>query len=258
MARDILLIGTGNVATHLAKALSSRIMAVISRDVKHAKALAAANSIPACGSISNASAYNPQFVIISVADNAVPELVKTIGKMPGEPLVVHTSGTLPKEILLPMSPRTGVLYPLMTFSKLKAVAMSTVPFFTETALESDRVILDTYARLLSSKIQHADIDQRKQLHIAGVLSCNFTVALLEMTDELLKDNGYTLDTVRPLVMETVDKAFTMGPHMAMTGPAKRGDKDVIRQQEESLDLDLQPIYEILTDYIIRKHRVELK
>lgn len=256
MERDILLVGTGNVAHHLAKALAPRVAAVVSRNPLHARQLAVSVGIPRHGTFADAPAC--PIVIISLADNAIGEVVQALGPLPGTPLVLHTSGTIPKEALTPLSPRVGVLYPLQTFSKNTGVDMSAVPFFTEAESESDLAIIDALARSISPTVHHAGPEQRRKLHVAGVFTSNFTTALLHITRDVLAAEGYPLATVRPLIEATVAKVFAVGPECAMTGPARRGDKAVIDLQSASLPPAERRIYDAITDYIIKKHDVELR
>ncbi len=258
MERDIVLAGTGNVASHIAHALAGRIAAVCSRTPDHARDLAQENNIPAWGSLTDVVSFKPAIVIISVADNAVDRVVEAIGNIASAPLVVHTSGTVQKERLAPISPRTGVLYPLQTFSKNTFVDMARVPFFTEAAVADDYAILDGVASCISATVHHADAHQRSKLHIAGVFSSNFIVEMLDIAGQVLAEENYPLETVRPLVEATVAKVFAIGPHDALTGPAKRGDKAVMDIQRAALDNDLQKIYDSISDYIIKTHNVCLK
>lgn len=258
MAADTVIVGSGNVASHLAAALGRRLLAVCSRNAEHARELAEAAGVPAWGELGDIAAFNPAIVLISVADNAIDAVAETIGVLPSSPLVLHTSGTIHKERLSRISPRTGVLYPLQTFSKGTAVDMAKVPFFTEAAYESDYPIVDGLARCISSVVHHADAEQRSKLHIAGVFSSNFIVEMLDITGKVLGEENYPLDTVRPLVEATIAKVFAIGPFDALTGPARRGDKAVIERQSASLPDDERKIYDIISQYIIKTHDITLR
>ncbi len=254
MAADTVIVGSGNVASHLAAALGRRLLAVCSRNADHARGLAEAAGVPAWGELGDIAAFNPAIVLISVADNAIDAVAETIGVLPSSPLVLHTSGTIHKERLSRISPRTGVLYPLQTFSKDKYVDMCRVPFFTETAAEADLPLVEALAASVSSTVHHADEAHRRRLHIAGVFASNFPNILYEITGKILADAGYPLDTVRPLVEALTAKAFDMGPHDAQTGPARRGDLQVMRSHEEALPPELAQIYHILSEYIVNTHK----
>lgn len=245
----IALVGAGNVASHIARALGQRLAAVVSRNAGHASAIAP-DGVPA-GSYDLLERVRPDMIIISVADHAVDLVVDAIGRLDYDPIVVHTSGTVPKEALAPVSPRTGVLYPLQTFSAAAHVDLSAVPFFTEAALDDDLAVIDDVARLMSEHVYHADAARRRVLHVAGVFTSNFTNVLMESVQHILGDAGYDLGVVDPLLHATVDKLFAIGPHDAQTGPARRGDFAVIERQYNSLPEDLRPVYRTLTDLILK-------
>lgn len=253
MAAGIVLVGAGNVASHLAKALAPHLSGIYSRNTTHAKTLADAVGVEVSGGLSQVGETSPKIIIVSVADKAVAEVAATIGALDCNPLVLHTSGTIGMEMLSPVCGRVGVLYPLQTFSAGTPVNMSEVPFFTETAFESDLEIADSVARLISQHVYHADASHRRVLHIAGVFTSNFTNILLESTQEVLAGGGYGLEVVKPLIEATVAKAFAVGPHAAQTGPARRGDFEVINRQEAALPDHLRQVYTTLTNLILRSH-----
>ncbi len=252
---DIIIVGAGNVATHLARAFAPRLRAVLSRNEKHARDLAQSIGPDVVwGTPQLLPSLQASIIIFSLADNALAATAAAIGTLPGHPLVLHTSGTVTKDALSTLSPRTGVLYPLQTFSKDKYVDMCRVPFFTETAAEADLPLVEALAASVSSTVHHADEAHRRRLHIAGVFASNFPNILYEITGKILADAGYPLDTVRPLVEAMTAKAFDMGPHDAQTGPARRGDLQVMRSHEEALPPELAQIYHILSEYIVNTHK----
>lgn len=249
----IALVGSGNVATHLGRALKPHICGIYGRGEESTGALARELGCPHSTDFATLADSACDVVIVSLADRAAEDVAKAIGPLPYNPLVLHTSGTLPKELFNVMSPRTGVLYPLQTFSKAARVDISRVPFFTEACTEADLAVVDTIAHMMSPHVYHADAARRKSLHIAGVFTSNFTNVLLECVQQVLAADGYPLDTVRPLLEATVQKAFELGPHAAQTGPARRGDLSVIAKHIEALPEELRPVYTELSNLILKLH-----
>lgn len=247
------------MASRLAEVIASdsdyRIAVVASRNIDHARGLAdkLGKDVDATDNLAGIATYHPDIVLVSVADNAIADVVRGIGTLDYNPLILHTSGTLNRVLLEPVSKRTGVLYPLQSFTKGRQVDIRKVPIFTEAEDESDHPTVDALARAISEKVEHTCPEQRKTLHIAGVITNNFTNILLEQVEKLLADAGYDLDVVRPLAEETVAKAFALGPHAAQTGPAKRGDREVIAQHIDALPDRLKPIYSALSELIITTH-----
>lgn len=256
--RDTVLVGTGNVASHLAEALAGRLLAIAGRNEEAAKEMASSLGVPAYCTIEKTTALNPAIIIVSVADHALPQVASLIGPAECNPLVLHTSGTVPKEVLSCVSNRTGVLYPLQTFSKGVFVDISKVPFFTEVSDENDFPTVDSIALSMSRSVHHANESQRRVLHVAGVFTSNFTNAVFDIVERLLATEDYPLSVVEPLAKATVDKAFSQGPFAAQTGPACRGDRDVIEKHAAMLDGTVQDIYRVMSRYIIETHNIKLR
>ena len=259
MRPEIVIIGSGNVATHLARAFQKagcHIAQVYSRSLDHASRLA--SELKDAQPVDDLSmlTQDADLYLISVADAAVAPIADAMPKVKG--IVAHTSGSVPLAALSHASDRTAVLYPLQTFTRDAVVDIANVPFFTEA---SDRRILDdidAYARMLSEKVYHADSDKRKTLHIAGVLSCNFVNYLWDCTAQVLAADGYDFSVVEPLVRATLDKAVAIGPRAAQTGPAMRCDAEVMRQHIDRLDPDKARIYRELSNEIMKTHKLDCK
>ncbi len=238
----VAIIGAGNVATHLALALDRAgvdVVAVAARHVENAAALAGKIGSRACAGLAEIP-RDIDFAIIAVNDSSVADVARGLPPVRGS--VLHTSGSVPLNILAEYHDRAGVMYPLQTFSRDVPVDMSEVPFFTEATDDATLAAVDALAAILSGYVYHAGSDRRACLHVAGVLSSNFTVYLLEQCRRVLQPAGFPLDVVRPLVGATLAKAFAVGPHDAMTGPARRGDMAVVEAQASRLPDDVAGVY----------------
>ena len=253
------IIGSGNVATHLATGLATagcEIVCVCSPTLAHARRLA--GRFAGCSAVDSLASIpaDANLYLISTVDSAVAGIAAGIAA--GMPhvagLVAHTSGSVPLAALAPASAMTAVIYPLQTFSREVAVRLDDIPFFTEASTAEALAFADRIAALLSPKVYHADSAHRKILHIAGVLSCNFANYLWDRTSDLLDRAGYSFDVVRPLIETTLRKAVEVGPHAAQTGPAMRGDRAVIDSHIASLDPSTAEIYRIMTEAIIDSHK----
>lgn len=199
-------------------------------------------------------ARDADFYIVAVRDAAVAEVAEKMPCVGG--IVAHTSGSVPMDALLQASARVGVLYPLQTFSKGREVDVSVVPFFTEANDGNTLSRIDALAASMSSSVHHADSHTRPLLHVAGVLGCNFSNYLLGCAAEVLSRGGYSLDVLRPLLRETVAKAFDTTPLEAQTGPAVRGDLATIERHCAMLPADQAAIYRMISQAIIDIHKHE--
>ena len=249
----IVVVGAGNVATHLAKhlhRLGQTIVCVCSRTRESAENLASALG---CGAITDLSLIpcDVDFVLIATTDSSIEHVSEVLPQT--DAIVAHTSGSIPLDVLSRNHRHAAVLYPLQTFSKDVAVDIRRVPFFIEASDAETLSGINKIARLFSENVLEADSTLRSRLHVAGVLSSNFTIYLLEMTRRVLAEHGLVLSTVRPLVEASIIKAFETSPLEALTGPARRGDRKVVESQSRSFtNDDDRRIYDALSGAIIKK------
>lgn len=246
------ILGAGNVATHLAKALSRHMTVeqIYNRHICAAQELADATGACATDDLSEL-ADDADIYIISVKDDAITPLATALGKRGG--LWVHTSGSVPMSALQPVTGTYGVLYPMQTFSKSVPVDMSKVPVFIEGNTDSTQQRIADIAMLISSHIYPATSEQRALLHVAAVFACNFTNYLWGHCSDILKSSGLGLDIMKPLIEATLEKALTAGPHDGQTGPARRNDTAVIEKHLSMLQGEAKDIYAQLSKYIIDKY-----
>lgn len=226
----IAIVGAGNVAWHLARAIDQSglvVRQVCSRHIDHSIELAA--QLKDCQAIDNEAdiSSDTDLCIIAATDSAVTRIAASLPPLRG--IVAHTSGSVSLEaleqaLLSGGNPaKAGVFYPLQTFSKGADVDVAQVPFFTEANDAHTLAELDSLALAIGASVNHADSEQRTKLHIAAVFACNFANHLWAIASELLASDGYNLQILRPLLQATLDKAMLMPPAIAQTGPASRGD-----------------------------------
>lgn len=244
------IIGAGNVATHFAIGLHRagfNVDTVVARHIESAALLADKIGAKAVLDLNEVDP-DTDLVIIATSDAAVGDVSSVLPCIRG--IVAHTSGSVPLDVVAAHHRCAGVIYPLQTFSRDSDVDMSRVPFFTEATDSRSLEIIDEVAGMFGGPVHHAGSDIRARLHIAGVFACNFAVYMFEMARRELGSVGLSLDTVRPLVDVTVEKAFDIGPRLAMTGAARRGDKDTIGKQMSLIERpDEKEIYAVISQAI---------
>ena len=245
----IVILGAGNVATHLALALAHKadIRQIYNHKIENAEILASRIGAEPIDSIDSLD-ENSDIYIISVKDDAIAPLASELRRFK-KGVWVHTSGSVPADALDGVGADHGVLYPLQTFSKEIDVDMSEVPFFIEASSDDAASTIEATARLVSQNIYFADSELRKRLHVAAVFACNFPNYLWTMADALLKKDGLDLRVFKSLIMATIDKALTISPEKGQTGPARRGDKAVISSHESMLSGETAELYRVLSDVI---------
>ena len=249
---NIAIVGTGNVATHLAYAIkesSHNLQWIVTRNKPQAELLAQKSQALLTNHIDKVK--DVDIVIIAIKDEALH--LDYISQLPENAIICHTSGSVPMSVLKSY-PKHGIFYPLQTFSKQKTVDFSTVPICLEANSDEVFTVLDRLAKDLSDKVYKVNSKQRKALHLAAVFACNFTNLMYDVSDNLCQESGLDFDILRPLIKETAEKIQFHKPSEVQTGPAARNDKKIIDAHLHLLDShpDFQNIYKILTQEIIKK------
>jgi predicted short-subunit dehydrogenase-like oxidoreductase (DUF2520 family) len=249
----ITIIGSGNVATHMAAALKNaghNIVQVYSRDMQNAALLAYHVKAEPADDLQQIHSDTDIF-IIAVNDDVIGLMAEQLAKH--DKLILHTSGATDMYALLAFTDKAGVLYTLQTFSKVKEVNFRQVPLCIEGADESITRQIEELAQSISNNIYRVDSAQRKILHLAAVFACNFTNYLYEVARQLLDAKGLDFELLRPLILETAQKVQERLPSHVQTGPAVRNDSGTMDNHLKLLaeTPHLQQIYTILSQGIIK-------
>lgn len=247
--KTAVIIGAGNVATHLGKAL-------VKSGIKVIQVYSPSDSAKKLAKKLNTSYTNDvrgiavgDINILAVKDDALPELAKKLNF--GNALVVHTAGGVAANVLKPCSSNYGVLYPFQTFNKNVKVNFANVPLCIEANTQAALKALENLASQLVKKQYILSSDQRQWLHIMGVFTANFTNLMLRAAKDIGDKQGIPFDIIYPLIDQTVAKVKTHHPANVQTGPAYRGDKEVISKHLTKLNKhkEYKAVYQLLSDTI---------
>ncbi len=229
------LVGSGNLAANLARRLNdggATIHEVYGRNQE--KASLVAGSVDALPKTDlDFSSSKAEVILICTPDEAIKDIASSM-IIPSTTTLVHTSGTTSLASLSDRFISYGVLYPLQTFSSSHPVSLKSVPIFIEANNDETKKRIGQLASLLSPDVRVMSSEDRRILHLAAVFANNFVNHLLSISETLLRQIDLDLETIQPLIMETVKKAYAMGPADAQTGPAKREDISIIKAHEKLL------------------------
>lgn len=245
------IIGSGNVAYHLAKASIQNgisLAQIFGRNEKELQKISSELNI----SYSTENLQDADLYIICVSDNSVDDVSKIIAKK--DCLVAHTSGSLPKEILTGEY-RKSSFYPLQTFSKTKNLDYKKIPFFIETENEEDQRILTDLASKISDNVMESTHEKRKYIHLTAVFACNFVNHLFARAKEISDAQEIPFDYFLPLINETVQKISEIEPKSAQTGPAVRNDKRILELHEQLLKDESLEIYKTMNHSIKKMYEL---
>ena len=248
---SVVILGAGNVATHLYKAFQASenvsVKQWYNRNLKSIEFYK--NKVETTNDLSKLT--EADVYILAVSDDAVAELSS---QLPFENrFVVHTSGSV-SAYDIDKKNRRGVFYPLQTFSKSAPIDFSEVPLCLETLVRTDYPLLKKLGASVSDHASRVNSDQRASLHLAAVFVNNFTNQIYRVAQEITESQGAEFDMLKPLILETAKKVLHMSPYKAQTGPAKRNDKKTIKKHLKALDNEHhEAIYKLLTDSIQKTH-----
>ena len=266
---NVIFIGAGNVAWHLATLFSKKedlqITHIWSRTKENAEKLRQkieSDVTKTCHSLEDLdfSQTDTDLAILSIADNAFEAVLSKL-VLPKNCILAHTSGSQHIEMLKKANQNTiekiGVFYPLQTFSKAKEVDFSQIPFCIESNNKNIEEELFELAKEFSQKVFKVSSKDRSILHVAAVFACNFSNYLWTISETILKEKNLPFDMLKPLLEETLQKALEINPSNAQTGPAVRNDKKVIEKhlkmiEEMNLNDNFSQIYKLMTESIQKK------
>ncbi|MFT5249879.1 MAG: putative short-subunit dehydrogenase-like oxidoreductase (DUF2520 family) [bacterium] len=249
--KSIVLLGAGNVATHLCKAIHNsldfKVIQVYNRNEKSLTFFPSAlDKTSSLTEIKEADIY-----IIAVPDDAIVLFSESLAIK--SKLVVHTSGSVTMEALSDKN-RKGVLYPLQSFSKNSKVDFSEIPMCIEAQNESDLGLLNQLGNSISNNVLAISSEKREKIHLSAVIVNNFVNYLYQVGNDLMQEQSLSFDLLKPLILETANKINTLSPAEAQTGPAKRNDKKTIEKQLHLLkDSPYKDIYQDITNSILKKY-----
>jgi predicted short-subunit dehydrogenase-like oxidoreductase (DUF2520 family) len=254
-------IGSGNLAWHLAPAFDNAgfvIAEVYSRNPRHAEDLTERLYQAEVKATLDFSTSASRAFIIAANDDAIEDIATEI-VLPDEAFLIHTSGSQPLEILnYAAIENIGVFYPLQTFSKNKRVDFKTVPVFLESNNDETSKVMMTLARAISNDVKKIGSMERKALHVAAVFASNFANHMLTLSKDILQKNSLSFDLLKPLITETFNKSLANGPDRSQTGPAMRGDLEILDRHIEFLqdEKTVAEIYKIISQDILDRYQEE--
>ena len=255
---NVSFIGSGNLAWHLAPALDNAgypVREVYSPNEAHAEALVKRLYHGTARHTLDFASSPSRMFVVAVADDVIPEVMQEI-ILPDDAVLVHTSGSQPLEVLAyAAAGRIGVFYPLQTFTKHRKVDFSEIPIFIESGDRETESALLAMGRVLSRKVKSISSADRKALHVAAVFASNFTNHMLTLSQDILRNHNLDVEYLKPLIAETINKSLAMSPEAAQTGPAKRGDLEILDRHLEFLSHDetVAEIYRLISQHILDRY-----
>jgi predicted short-subunit dehydrogenase-like oxidoreductase (DUF2520 family) len=243
---SVSIIGAGRLGTALAVALgrhSYPIRAVVARQTQNARKAAAHldGNVEAYAASRIGSLPQSDLIVISTPDDQISAVAGQLGALNHNPtpIVLHTSGALSSEVLLPLQAKgwsTGSVHPLISVSDAKT-SIDGAFWSVEGDWRAVR-LAKTLVRDLggtSFSIRTAD---KPLYHAAAVMTSGNVTALFDVALEMLVECGLTRKTARrilqPLLTSTVHNLEIKDPAEALTGTFSRGDVETVKRHLAAL------------------------
>ncbi|WP_124981519.1 Rossmann-like and DUF2520 domain-containing protein [Nonlabens xiamenensis] len=258
----IVVIGTGNLGTHLCRAFdASGIPESSKADVSEVELVGYYNrsgrplefvSAPLIKNLDQLP--DADLILLCVPDDQVPAVSSSLSHQ--NSIIAHTSGSVAMQALSDHE-NHGVFYIPQSFSKKRSVDFSQLALCLEASDSSTMKILERVASSLSRKRFHLDSLQRRQLHLAAVYVNNFVNHCYTKAETILQEAEIPSGLLQPLMEETLQKALNLGAKNAQTGPALRQDQSTILAHLALLPPSDHPMYKTITQSIQETHAQKL-
>ena len=241
------MIGSGNVATVLGGkvvAAGHEMLQVVARRPEPAALLAGEWG---CSYTTRWEEIDPaaDLYIVAISDRGLEQIGEVLS-LPGR-LVVHTAGAVSVSALVPVSVRSGVLYPLQSL-KAAVRPFPEIPLLVDAHRPEDLPVIEAFAGTLSRQVQRANDSTRLKLHLGGVLVNNFTNFLYTLTDDFCGKEGIDFSLLQPIIRETAERVSRFAPRDLQTGPAVRGDRTTCERHLKLLSNyeNIKELYSLFT------------
>jgi predicted short-subunit dehydrogenase-like oxidoreductase (DUF2520 family) len=186
-------------------------------------------------------AVTSDLILVAVSDRAIEEVAATIPET--KAIIIHPSGALP-------ALRGG-----FSLHPLKSLPPVGEPSDLEGILlvfeGSHRDVAERIAKKAGARFAGISADAKTRYHAAAVFGSNYVAALLDIAEELIGIDGVRED-IAALARSAIDNWLAHTDTRRFTGPAARGDAEVIERHLDALrdQPELAESYRLLAARIV--------
>ena len=190
--------------------------------------------------------FHCDLILIAVSDQSIIEVGQLLTTYSG--IIAHCSGATP---LHNFNEKSGVFYPLQSFSKSVIRSFKEIPLFIEGCNEETTKQLHLFAERLSNQVEKLSSDKRQKLHLAAVMSQNFSNHLFALTQAYLEKEAISFQALIPLLEDGLNNALHQNAKETQSGPARRKDTKTLDVHLSLLKEEkrLLPLYKQLSESI---------
>ena len=258
------IVGCGHVGRVLARLFAQQQLFKV-QDILNRSQASSAAALIFVGSGRALDAYedlrHAKLWMLAVSDDQilpVCDRLLALGKLRAGDIVFHCSGALAAKQLQTaqaLGVHVASLHPVRSFADPQAVLTQFAGTFV--SMEGDAAalaVLQPALQTLGAQTLIIDGEQKALYHAASVLACNYFTSLVDASLRTWQQAGIAPATARqlaePLIRETLDNIFRLGPAQALTGPLARGDMQTVQKQQQALqawDGEIAALYQAFTN-----------
>ena len=249
------LVGSGNVATVLGKVIHNgghQIVQVLSRNAEHAAKLASQFKCES-GDLKCLPSTEADLFLLAITDTALYHFDQQMHF--SKQVVVHTAGSVSKEVLKNISTRYGIIYPLQSLV-MESITIPEIPLMVDGNSNESTQFIREFAESFSQNVTIANDEERIKYHVAAVLVSNFTNHLFAISDDFCRKENIDFNKLLPLIEETTMRIKYHDPEAMQTGPAIREDIYTLGKHLQVLSAhpDLKYLYLKLSESILKLYQ----
>ena len=208
-----------HISRHLYLA-GHQVSCIWSRSIDKARKVAGA-----CGCVATDRAEelpdDADFYLMAVSDRSIAEVASRFSGRQG--IWMHSAGAVSMDLLAGSFREYGVFYPLQTLSAERLISLDDTPFLVEGSSYEVSKKIQALAATISRRVVEMDSADRLTMHLAAVFANNFSNHMLRIARDFLEEKKVDHSLLDALIRESCLKSLEIGPAMAQTGPAVRGD-----------------------------------
>jgi len=246
MIKSVAIIGAGNVGLYLysafkRKGIDCRIFSRRSNE-----------------QIEDLSNFNGEadLCIICIPDDSIAELSARLPLCKG--IIAHSSGTVSLDALAEKHHHRAIFYPPMSLRPDADTDIEKITFCLEAKDEETLLKLEDFCKQHQLSSARLNSEDRASLHLAAVISHNFSNYLYHLSFSILKEKNLSLELLKPLLAEQVKQINNNDPAERQTGPAQRKDFATLQKHLSLLpDENAQAIYKLISNAILGDNEEKL-
>ena len=246
MIQSVAIIGAGNVGLYLFAAFKNRGIncRLFSRR--------ASTEVEALSNFTG----DFDLCLICIPDDNIADLSAQLPICKG--IIAHSSGTVSLDAIAEKHPLRAIFYPPMSLRPDAQTPIEKITFCLEAKDPQSLEQLEEFCSQHQIPSARLNSEDRASLHLAAVISHNFSNYLYHLSHGILKDKNLSLELLKPLLQEQVRQIDTQDPAERQTGPAKRKDFATLQKHISLLpDENSKTIYKLISNAILGDNEEKL-